>query len=242
MQRCHTAKDRELPDTALSALPLEPVPSTTDQVFRTLYAAVISLRLPPGTKVSEAEIAKQLDVSRQPVRDAFFRLSKLGFLSIRPQRATLVTRISTRAVHDAIFVRGALEAECVEATCHRHSAADLAELRTLLDREKAAIGSSNPEDFHAEDDAFHQALCRIAGHAHVWEIIQEQKAHMDRVRYLTLSTERRISVLAEHGEILTAVEARDGTAARALVRAHISSVASALDAIRAEHPDRFEDH
>ncbi len=231
-----------MPDTALSALPFEPVPSTTDQVFRTLYAAVISLRLPPGTKVSEAEIAKQLDVSRQPVRDAFFRLSKLGFLSIRPQRATLVTRISTRAVHDAIFVRGALETECVEAVCQRRSETDLAELHALLASEKAAIGSSNPEDFHAEDDAFHQTLCRIAGHAHVWEIIQEQKAHMDRVRYLTLSTERRISVLAEHGEILAAIEARDGPLARELVRAHISSVAGALDAIRAEHPDRFEDH
>ena len=93
--------------------------TATDQIFDVLYSAVISLQLPPGTKVSEAELAKQLDVSRQPVRDAFFRLSKLGFLSIRPQRATQVTRISEKAVLDAAFVRTAIEAECLRH-CAKH--------------------------------------------------------------------------------------------------------------------------
>lgn len=229
-----------MPDTALSALPLEPALTTTDQVFRALYAAVIALQLPPGTKVSEADVAKQFDVSRQPVRDAFFRLSKLGFLSIRPQRATLVTRISIRAVHDAIFVRSALEAECVETVSRNHDADDIAHLADLLARQDQALNSANSHDFHALDDAFHRSLCRIAGHAKVWDIIQEQKAHMDRVRYLTLSITRRTSVLGEHREILDAIEARDAARASALIRAHIGSVADALEAIHAEHPDHFE--
>lgn len=87
--------------------------SATDQVFQALYDAVVSVDLPPGTKVSEAEIASQLGVSRQPVRDAFFRLSNLGLLSIRPQRATLITQISLQAVYDAVFTRTALEVECL---------------------------------------------------------------------------------------------------------------------------------
>lgn len=71
-------------------------PSVTDQVFDPLHDRIIELDLPPGTRLSEIEVAKQFGVSRQPVRDAFHRLSKLGFLSIRPQRATSVSQISGR--------------------------------------------------------------------------------------------------------------------------------------------------
>ena len=69
---------------------VEPIARTsvTDQVFEALYRKVLLVELPPGTKLSELDVARQLGVSRQPVRDAFFRLSKLGFLQIQPQRAT----------------------------------------------------------------------------------------------------------------------------------------------------------
>lgn len=222
-------------------LTLPPATTTTDQVFEALYAAVISLRLPPGTKVSEADIARRLDVSRQPVRDAFFRLSKLGFLSIRPQRATLVTRISPRAVLDAVFVRSALEMECIARVCDRIDAGGIAELTATLEAQHTALDSENADAFHAEDDRFHQTLCRLAGHAHVWDIIQEQKAHMDRVRFLTLSRTRRRQVLHEHGEIMKTIEMRDPDRSRALLGAHIRSVEPALEAMREQRSDCFED-
>ncbi|CAN0581890.1 unnamed protein product, partial [Ectocarpus sp. 12 AP-2014] len=63
------------------SFPAPPPPiSATDQVFDTIYRAIVSLDLPPGAKISEVDIAGRFAVSRQPVRDAFFRLSKLGFL------------------------------------------------------------------------------------------------------------------------------------------------------------------
>ena len=90
-------------------------PTVTDQVFSELYRQVLSLELPPGTKMSEVDVAKAMGVSRQPVRDAFYRLSKMGFLLIRPQRATTVSLISPRAVVQARFIRSALEKETVRA-------------------------------------------------------------------------------------------------------------------------------
>lgn len=53
--------------------------SVSDVVFEHLRQQVLGLSLPPGTKLSEVEVAKQMGVSRQPVRDAFYRLSKLSF-------------------------------------------------------------------------------------------------------------------------------------------------------------------
>jgi len=62
--------------------------TAADGVFESLRNDIISLRLEPGTKLSEVEIAKQNDVSRQPVREAFIRLSNMNLLLVRPQRAT----------------------------------------------------------------------------------------------------------------------------------------------------------
>ena len=94
-------------------------PSVADMVFDELHRQILSLDLLPGTKISEVEIAKAMGISRQPVRDAFYRLSKIGFLIIRPQRATTVSKISLHAVLQARFIRTAIELETARVACHR---------------------------------------------------------------------------------------------------------------------------
>ncbi|QKV18542.1 GntR family transcriptional regulator [Oricola thermophila] len=216
--------------------------SATEKVFRSLYDAVVSLRLPPGTKVSETEVAGQLGVSRQPVRDAFFRLSKLGFLSIRPQRATLIRPISERAVLDALFTRTAIEVECLRLAIKRLDDTGLARLRDNLAEQADALRCGLRAEFHALDEALHETICDIAGHRHAWTLILEQKAHMDRVRFMTLSEGRRHRVLAEHKAIITAVEQRDPSEAERRLRDHIGDIRTVLAAARIQYPDYFEVH
>lgn len=228
-----------MPQTALAPLDPSAAATATDMVFEALYQAVIQLALPPGTKVSEAEIARQLDVSRQPVRDAFFRLSKLGFLSIRPQRATLITRISRAAVLRAAFIRTALEVECLTAATALAGPADLAGLEALLDAQGSAIAAADRSGFHALDDAFHRRICEIAGHGYVWTLIQEQKAHMDRVRFLSLTAGSRLAY-DEHRGILAAVTARDAPVAVARLRAHLGRLRGIIEEIAAGHAQYFE--
>jgi len=74
-------------------------------VFDHLYDEIVSMRLLPGAKISEAEIAALFSVSRQPVRDAFSRLENLDLLLIRPQKATEIKRFSSAAITTARFVR-----------------------------------------------------------------------------------------------------------------------------------------
>ncbi|WP_375259707.1 GntR family transcriptional regulator [Citreimonas sp.] len=230
-----------MPDITLEPLAAPAPQTTTDQVFETLYSAVVSLKLPPGAKVSEAEIAKQLDVSRQPVRDAFFRLSKLGFLLIRPQRATLVSRISERAVLNAAFVRTAIEAECTRLATERRTDEDIARLRANLQRQEQALGVEDAGVFHGLDDAFHRMICTIAGHAHAWDLIQEQKAQMDRVRFLTLSEKRRRDVRAEHGVIVDAIASGDPDEAERLMRTHLADIRRVVSQIRHDKAAFFEE-
>ena len=65
-------------NVALPALDEARPPSVTDQVYDALYERVIDLTLPPGARLSEAEVATQMGVSRQPVRDAFYRVLTPG--------------------------------------------------------------------------------------------------------------------------------------------------------------------
>lgn len=226
--------------TDLSFLSPAPTASATDQIFDTIYRAIVSLDLPPGAKISEVDIAGRFDVSRQPVRDAFFRLSKLGFLAIRPQRATLVTKISEQAVRDAAFVRCALEVACFRVVLDVITDDQLAELRALLGAQQDAVTRDARAEFHELDDAFHRRICEIAGHGHVWTLIREQKAHMDRVRFLSLSQDGQLAH-DEHVSILDALERRDATETEAMVRKHLGRILTFVSFIREKHEQYFED-
>lgn len=215
-------------------------PSVADTVFEELNRQILTLILPPGTKMSEVDVAQALGVSRQPVRDAFYRLSKLGFLTIRPQRATRVTLISERSVRQARFVRTAIEMETVRAACERLTDADIAALETILDEQAGKLDPRDAERFHQLDDQFHREISERAGHGYVWDIIRENKAHMDRVRYLSLSfaSER---AYREHRSILAAVRARDAEAATAVLRQHLTRILDLIVQIRAAHEAYFAD-
>lgn len=226
--------------TKLASFAARPTQTATDQIFDTLYKAIISLELPPGTKLSEAEIAGQLDVSRQPVRDAFYRLSKIGLLEVRPQRATLVTKISESAVLNAAFVRIALEVECLRRAFELNSGSLILQLQKNLAAQQNALDQTDPSAFHALDEQFHQISCELAEHEHVWRIIQDHKAHLDRVRYLTLSQEHRVRVAGEHKDIVAALQAGDILRAEQQLRSHLGGIEYHLGEIRRKNANYFD--
>ena len=86
----------------------EPV-SISGQVHRQLRNAIIRGEITPGVALSESEIARQYQTSRQPVREAFIKLAEERLVSIQPQRGTFVVKISVADVLDARFVREAIE-------------------------------------------------------------------------------------------------------------------------------------
>jgi GntR family transcriptional regulator, rspAB operon transcriptional repressor len=212
--------------------------SVTDLVFGELYSRVVSLELPPGVRLSEADVARQMGVSRQPVRDAFYRLSQLGFLEIRPQRATLVTSISPRSVAEARFLRTALEIETLRVACERFGPEDVAALDELLARQEAAMRAGERAEFHALDDELHRTICDRAGLSFAWDVIQLQKAHMDRVRYLSLSFASE-QAYADHVDLVEAIRDKDAGRAVMTMRTHLGRIERLIDQIRSDHEAFF---
>lgn len=225
-------------NTSFSSLDTLRGPSATDLVFEEIYRRVVEFELPPGTKLSEQDVARQMGVSRQPVRDAFFRMSQLGLIQIQPQRATTVSLISEEAVMRASFVRTALETEIVERAVEVLTDAAINELAAIVARQHEAVAASDRLGFHALDEAFHQQICESAGHPYVWAIIRENKAHMDRVRLLSLGF-NAANALADHEKILEALRARDSKRVSSEMRSHLTRILTVIEQMRAENPTMF---
>ncbi len=224
-----------LPQIGLTARP-----SVADQVFDELNRQILSLDLKPGAKLSEVEVAKAMGVSRQPVRDAFYRLSKLGFLLIRPQRATTVSLISSEAVMQARFIRTALEIEVVRVAATRLSEADLEALNAILSEQEQCVERKDQAAFHQLDDQFHREICERSGMGFAWDLIAENKGHMDRVRMLSLSFALH-DAWQDHVGILTALRSGDPEVAAAELRHHLTRILDQINRIRDANRDWFAD-
>ncbi|WP_400082202.1 GntR family transcriptional regulator [Yoonia sp. R78084] len=233
-----------LPGTMDISLPLirqQPQPTVADQVFDTLQQRILTLELPPQTKISETEVSRMMGVSRQPVREAFKRLAKLGFLQIRPQSGTTVSLISEEAVLRAQFIRTALEVKTCRKACETATAQALAPLHTLIARQKDAIAAKDRDMFHALDEEFHIAICELADVRFVWDLIHESKAHMDRIRMLSLNTTSQQLALQEHIAILDAISAGDADAAEAAMTEHLSRIVVLIDEVKKQQHSFFQE-
>ncbi len=211
-----------------------------NRVFGILRQAIVQLQLKPGDPLSEAEMARQLGVSRQPVREAFIKLAEVGLVEIRPQRGTSVVMISLRDVENARFIREALEVAVVRRASetitdeHRHRVA------AILDAQRAANARGDLAEFLRQDEAFHQAIAQAADCEKAWRLLENLKAQMDRVRYLSLDEATPVDVLIEqHASIATGIFAGDAESAEAAMKAHLREILTSLPLLAEKHPDLF---
>jgi DNA-binding GntR family transcriptional regulator len=210
------------------------------RVFEAVRTAIVQLGFRPGNPLSEAEIGRQLGVSRQPVREAFIKLAEVGLVEIRPQRGTFVRLISLREVETARFIREAIEVAIVRKAAGLATEADVSTLGALLARQQLAAEQGDNAAFMRLDEAFHQALATSAGCGDAWRVLEGLKAQMDRVRYLSLPDATPFSVLIDqHAAILAGIRERAPEAAAAAMHRHLSEILNSLPRLAGEHPALF---
>lgn len=215
--------------------------TAVDEIFAYLQDEICSLRLMPGDKISEAEIATQFGVSRQPVRDAFSRLANRDLLLIRPQRATEVKRFSIREIEKSRFVRAAIEAEVLRRSALSDDPTAEKRLQDSLDKQAIVVANEDLDGFGILDYEFHKIICSIAEADYAFEIIQDEKAKVDRLCALGLSKESRMhELLEDHIKIAkNIVEGRPDEAVAAC-RIHLSRLDETIAAIEATNAHYFE--
>jgi DNA-binding GntR family transcriptional regulator len=230
-------------DSALAPLRLDArAGSIAEQVFRTLRSSIVTMRLTPATALSEQDIAGRLNVSRQPVREAFIKLSEIGMVRVLPQRGTFVVKISAKAVTDARFVREAVECAIARRASECLGKREIDALRTVIADQRKAMRAGDAEGFFVLDEAFHRGLANAAECAYAWKVIEEAKAQMDRVRFLSLPDATPVDrLIVQHQAILDAIAAGRGAAAEQAMKDHLREILKSLPRLARTFPDMFED-
>lgn len=215
-------------------------PAVSLQIYQYLKQAIISCQLEPGRAISEKEIASSMNVSRQPVREAFIQLAKCSLVRVYPQRGTYVTKISIKSVLDGQLIRSSIECALIERLTASISAEQLENLAYLLSQQQHAIDTQNYQLFLHQDDAFHQQLALVADCSLAWETVETVKAVMDRVRYLDLTRASTMEqVLAEHRAIIDALANHDAQQAKRLLQQHLNDFPKVIESIQERTPDWF---
>lgn len=225
----------------LENLKAETGETTAAQVERDLRESIIRLELAPGTRLSEQDIATRMGVSRQPVREALIALGKSKLVDIRPNRGTVVVRISARQMMEARFVREAIEVAVARRASESFDSWTRRRIDTILSRQKAAEEIHDHNAFRREDEQFHIAIAEGAGCGMAWNAVADIKAHMDRVCNLQLRhPDSMKNLIAEHEAIIVAIDSRDADAAAAAMHRHLNGILSDLPQIEADNPELFE--
>lgn len=191
-----------------------------DEAYRRLRDDIISCRLPPGMELREAALAERFETSKSPVRDALHRLEVERLVTVLPRRGYRIAPISIKDSEEMREFRSVVERACATKAAAVASDEDLRE----LDQYRGFAGET-AEDFIAYNRAFHLAITRIAGNDRMFDYSQNLSDYHDRLVRLSISSTARDSYddfVREHGEIIDALQARDGRRAVRLIGTHIN--------------------
>lgn len=226
---------------ALSSLikPIDPDAPATPQIRDRLRIAILRLDLAPGRSLSEGEIAAALGASRTPVRAALQELRDLGLVETRPSRGTTVTLMDGARMRAAQFVREAVEVEVVR----RLSAAPIVNagaIRSNLEAQARAVAANGAEAFHVLDDDFHRLIGMATGYVYVADVLEREKAQLDRARVLLVRDTRWLGkLLGDHTAVFEAAQAGQTDRAIAETRAHSRLVLDTMAGLARDHSSYF---
>lgn len=198
------------------------VPDLVGIIEARLQQAILSGRIGPGERVVEAELARQMGVSRAPLREAARRLESVGLLVSRPRHGFTVRTISPKQVNDLYEVRAQLELMGATLACERASDAELARLDARVDDMVARARSLTSAQRVALDLEFHTAISALSRNDYLLRLFDNMQTEVRMFLALNESTYEDLEALAEtHRPIADALMRRDVAAVQQALRIHL---------------------
>ncbi len=196
-----------------------------DRVFEQLQTAIVKGEIPPGSKISEPELAKTYGVSRATVREAIGRLEARHLLVRSPNLGARVTSLSFEELLDIQVVRESLEGTACRLAAQNMTGEEIAELRELLALHERNIEMDRGLSYFQQEGEFdiHFRIMQGSRNRKLMGILGGELYHlirMYRYQFSALSARPR-QALKEHHRIVDAIEERDGELAELLMRRHI---------------------
>ncbi len=231
-----TGVDKSGSEGTLSLRPIDRH-SLADEVAERIREVVLAGSLPPGQKLSDSRLAKELPVGRSTVREAFRILLSEGLLE-SSGHGVRIARFTDDDVQDTFELRLAVECRAARIIASRRDPADIAVLREVVDEYARAAASDDAAAAVQLDLRFHETLCRLSRSRRLHDVFTREVVKMlvllrvDQDIYQPLSDWSGDLPL-----VLAAIKSGDPDAAAAAIEAHIEgSRGVLLDLVRQRRP------
>ena len=219
---------------------LAQIPASS-KVYSELRTQIVSLRLPPGTRLARQELAETFGVSQSPVREAIQRLEQIGLVVSYRQSRTEVTLIDRTQLRQEHFLRSGVECEIVNHLAGQAGKLDFSKISAILKMQRALVDELDQVDmFRQLDDAIHRELIAAAEQVELHAFVVDRSSQMARLRTLDLPSTGKIrSVIDGHEQILGAIHAGDRMAATDCMRRHLSGSIGRMPETLEKYPQYF---
>jgi DNA-binding GntR family transcriptional regulator len=223
---------------------MEPIRFDTKSrlAYDAIKAAIIEGNYLPGQKVGISQIAKELNTSDIPVREAMQRLEAEGWLEYTPHVGFKVTGPDFDKYTDVYAVRQLLEGEAARRAAENISNDSLNELRSLQEEMRTAAKNAAYVSFSDLNRRFHAVIFAASDNAVLIRQIEQVGAIYPRTHAIfVLHPERTVSALREHDEILQCLERRDSEGTKKVYLEHMARGYEILLKLNKIPPDKKTD-
>lgn len=180
-----------------------------------IYADDAELRL------DERDLSAKFGVSRTPLREALAQLDQEGLVRILPRRGIFIVRKTKAEILEMITVWAALESMAARLAAQTASNVEIAALHQLVDGFSQDAVARQLGEYSDANIAFHSAIISLGHNALISEITGKLFFHVRGIRRRTIvESDRAKRSVADHREIVAAIEGRDADRAEMLVRTH----------------------
>ncbi|SFK67368.1 GntR family transcriptional regulator [Shimia haliotis] len=201
--------------------PTKPL-SNSQRAFLSLRDMIFAGELAPGSDHLESELAKQLGVSRTPIREAALMLESQGLLELRPRKGVRILPVSPDDMAEIYDVLTELECLAARNAADKgFSEPDLHLLAKAIEDMEVAVDQNNLEEWAEADDRFHHTLVSLGGNSRASAMFDMMNDQVRRARTVTLFI-RPLPIKSneDHRQVYEAIKLGDASTADAVHRAH----------------------
>lgn len=206
----------------MSALTLTPR-ALYEEVAELLRQRIFSRELAPGSWIDEMKLAEEYGISRTPLREALKVLAAEGLITMKVRRGAYVTEVSETDLADVFHLLALLESDAAGVVAARATETQMKDLQALHAELEAAAqpGQQDRERFFEVNERFHKRLLEIANNRWRDQMVADMRKMMKLNRHHSLLKSGRLEEsLAEHRALMTALLARNPTAAVQRMQEH----------------------
>lgn len=191
-------------------------------VYEQLKTAIINGELQPGQKIAESRIAQVMKISRTPVREAFHKLEKDGWIRHLPNSAFFVAGLSREDIEETFGIMAVLESYAARLSALRHTVDDLAALEKKIHEYQECIDRGDIDALFKINTEFHDLLYTLSRSPKLIKMINDLRDQIYRYRRVIL----RVKGMArrsneDHKAILKYIGKRDADKVETIVKDHI---------------------